>query len=59
MSSYKIAVIPGDGTGPEVVAEGIEKDYHARHLKDLGCEYGQGFLYAKPLTGEKAGMLLG
>ena len=24
MSSYKIAVIPGDGTGPEVVAEGIK-----------------------------------
>ncbi|HZE20766.1 MAG TPA: isocitrate/isopropylmalate family dehydrogenase, partial [Desulfobaccales bacterium] len=24
MSSYNIAVIPGDGTGPEVVAEGIK-----------------------------------
>ena len=22
--SYKIAVIPGDGTGPEVVAEGLK-----------------------------------
>ena len=24
MTSYNIAVIPGDGTGPEVVAEGIK-----------------------------------
>lgn len=24
MSAYKIAVIPGDGTGPEVVAEGLK-----------------------------------
>ena len=24
MRSYKIAVIPGDGTGPEVVAEGLK-----------------------------------
>ena len=24
MKTYKIAVIPGDGTGPEVVAEGIK-----------------------------------
>jgi len=24
MKNYKIAVIPGDGTGPEVVAEGLK-----------------------------------
>ncbi len=24
MSSYKIAVLPGDGTGPEVIAEGVK-----------------------------------
>ena len=24
MKSYKIAVLPGDGTGPEVVAEGVK-----------------------------------
>ena len=24
MKSYKIAVVPGDGTGPEVVAEGLK-----------------------------------
>jgi diguanylate cyclase (GGDEF)-like protein len=41
-----------------VVAEGIEKAFHAQHLKDLGCEYGQGYLYAAPLPAEKAGVLL-
>ena len=44
---YKIAVIPGDGTGPEVVAEGLkvlkavsEKfrfEYQLKHF-DLGGE---------------------
>ena len=24
MKNYKIAVVPGDGTGPEVVAEGLK-----------------------------------
>ena len=43
----------------DVVAEGIEKDFHARHLKGLGCEYGQGYLYAKPLDAAQAADLLG
>jgi 3-isopropylmalate dehydrogenase len=35
--SYKIGVIPGDGTGPEVVAEGIKV------LKAVGDKFGTGF----------------
>ena len=42
----------------DVIAEGIEKDYHAQHLTDLGCEYGQGYLYAAPLEAAKASLLL-
>jgi diguanylate cyclase (GGDEF)-like protein/PAS domain S-box-containing protein len=42
----------------EVVAEGIEKDYHAQFLNELGCEFGQGYLWAKPLEADKAGLLL-
>jgi len=30
----------------EVVAEGIEQAMQATHLRDLGCELGQGFLFA-------------
>jgi diguanylate cyclase (GGDEF)-like protein/PAS domain S-box-containing protein len=31
----------------EVVAEGIETATQARHLRKLGCRYGQGFLFAE------------
>jgi diguanylate cyclase len=30
------------------VAEGIETDFHARLLGDLGCDRGQGYHYARP-----------
>lgn len=33
----------------DVVAEGIEKEEQAAFLLSKGCQYGQGFLYAKPL----------
>ncbi len=46
------------GLGLEVVAEGIETDYQLAHLRNLGCQYGQGYLFSRPLTGEAAGELL-
>ncbi len=38
----------------EVVAEGIEKDEEADVLRKLGCEYGQGYRFSKPLSAEDA-----
>jgi diguanylate cyclase (GGDEF)-like protein len=32
-----------------VIAEGVETEDHARLLLDMGCDLGQGFLYAKAL----------
>jgi diguanylate cyclase (GGDEF)-like protein/PAS domain S-box-containing protein len=36
--------------GLEVIAEGIETDTQRQALLTLGCEYGQGYLFAKPLS---------
>jgi predicted signal transduction protein with EAL and GGDEF domain len=33
----------------DTVAEGIEVDEQAEMLRSLGCEFGQGFYFAKPL----------
>jgi EAL domain-containing protein (putative c-di-GMP-specific phosphodiesterase class I) len=36
----------------EVVAEGIELPEQANSLEELGCELGQGFLFARPMDAE-------
>jgi diguanylate cyclase (GGDEF)-like protein/PAS domain S-box-containing protein len=40
--------------GMEVVAEGIETEPQLDKLRDLGCEFGQGYFFAKPLPVETA-----
>ncbi|MCZ7645153.1 MAG: EAL domain-containing protein [Planctomycetota bacterium] len=37
----------------EVIAEGVETQAQADLLAKLGCEYAQGYLYAKPLSAEQ------
>ncbi|MBM2615549.1 EAL domain-containing protein [Actinoplanes sp. LDG1-06] len=36
-----------------VVAEGIELDGHRAALKAMGCSYGQGYLFSKPITSDE------
>jgi diguanylate cyclase (GGDEF)-like protein len=36
--------------GIEVVAEGIETQTHVAHLTALGCDFGQGYFFSKPLS---------
>ena len=36
--------------GMDVVAEGIETVEQYQLLRQMGCRFGQGFLFAKPLT---------
>ena len=38
----------------KVVAEGIEEHYQLDMLTVMGCQYGQGYLFAKPLPVEEA-----
>ncbi|MFD0593813.1 EAL domain-containing protein [Catellatospora coxensis] len=40
--------------GLQVIAEGIERTVERDLLSRIGCRYGQGFLFARPLTGEQA-----
>lgn len=65
---FKIAMMPQDheaesivrailglagGMGLDVVAEGIETEAAARFLADLGCQYGQGYHFAKPMPADR------
>lgn len=42
----------------EVVAEGIETSAQSALIKHLGCDFGQGYLFSKPLTRDQATALL-
>jgi EAL domain-containing protein (putative c-di-GMP-specific phosphodiesterase class I) len=42
-----------------VVAEGIESIHQIHQLQILGCEYGQGFLFSRPVPLAEAEKLLG
>ena len=41
-----------------VVAEGVETEQQLKLLKELGCDYGQGYLFSRPLTAEDAFKLI-
>jgi diguanylate cyclase (GGDEF)-like protein len=44
--------------GMEVIAEGIETEEQYQQLKSLGCEFGQGYLFSRPVDDEGALNLL-
>jgi diguanylate cyclase (GGDEF)-like protein/PAS domain S-box-containing protein len=37
----------------KTIAEGVEEVSQARHVKDLGCQSAQGYLYARPMPPEE------
>ena len=44
--------------GKSVIAEGIEKEEHQQLLAAMGCSYGQGYLFSKPVDADSAVELL-
>ena len=43
-------VVLGKNLHYQIVAEGVETEAQANYLKGLGCDFVQGFLYAKPMS---------
>jgi len=48
----------GHALGMAIIAEGIEDRTQLAHLQGLGCELGQGFLFARPLEATAIGRFL-
>jgi diguanylate cyclase (GGDEF)-like protein len=44
--------------GRQVIAEGVESEAQLSLLRSLGCEFGQGYWFAKPLSAADASLLL-
>lgn len=44
--------------GMTVVAEGVETDDQVQHLLQMGCEFGQGYLFSRPVLPEQAASIL-
>jgi EAL domain-containing protein (putative c-di-GMP-specific phosphodiesterase class I) len=44
--------------GLSVIAEGIETQPQIDHLRDLGCGFGQGYLFSRAVPAEEAGLFL-
>jgi diguanylate cyclase (GGDEF)-like protein len=53
------AIAMGRALDMEVVAEGIETAAQMADLRELGCPFGQGYLFARPLPPEEIHSLLG
>jgi diguanylate cyclase (GGDEF)-like protein len=52
-------IMLGHNLGMDIVAEGIETPEQLALLRQLGCDYGQGYLFSKPMTAADIELLLG
>ncbi len=44
--------------GMKVIAEGVETQAQLAQLKKMGCDYGQGYLFSRPMSAEVASLLI-
>ena len=58
MDVIRTIVDLANGLDMQVIAEGVETREQVRRLRDLGCNYGQGYLYSRPVPEEEAHDLL-
>lgn len=44
--------------GLEVIAEGVETEAQREYLRELGCDYAQGYLFSRPVAADTAAVLI-
>ena len=49
----RAVVALGRNLGMRLTAEGIETEEQAARLLNMGCDFGQGYLFAKPMAGTR------
>ena len=49
-AAYRALVAMASELGAEVVCEGIETQEQSRFAREAGCQYGQGFLFYRPIS---------
>ena len=56
---YVSAIISmGHIMGFDVISEGVEEDAQVETLKEIGCDFIQGYIWGKPLPQEEAEKLV-
>ncbi len=63
LDTRQVALVEGivslaDTLGIQVIAEGIEDQVQRELLAGMGCRFGQGFLFARPMTVQQSEFLL-
>ncbi|PYV40925.1 MAG: hypothetical protein DMG06_18760, partial [Acidobacteria bacterium] len=48
----------GQNLGLDLIAEGVETGEQLTQLRTMGCNYGQGYYFSKPLDSEGATTLI-
>ena len=49
----KAIIVMAHALGMQVIAEGVETEQQRDLLKEAGCDYGQGYLFARPISAQE------
>ncbi len=50
-------IVMGETLSLKIVAEGVENGDQVEYLRSHGCEYGQGYVFSKPVTADQLALL--
>lgn len=59
LSLCEAIVVMAHKLGLKVIAEGVETEEQCNMLRSIGCDYGQGFLFSRPIPADDFYALLG